>query len=531
MICTSTILFNFIITNAANLESQYRHARHVRVTQGHAAAVPLYQQLITQENPQDITAASRIAANPSAPKIQEQICYQHDQQQEQKYLLRQLQTLLQSSHYHTTSIAELLQIPEHQARARAPVYLTPSSAGTTTQLPFPLDNPTALECLVALFLLGLCVPQHTLRQCFSHSQVAMLTQLGLVAPCCCQSEYVVPYVSIMPLQQFDGKSLYIVTDWHPRVLSLTDLGQGQHNAVMYIGPDTLALIQHWIDGVSGTPETTWLDLCTGSGIQAMVAAQKAKQVIALDINERALHFCRLNAILNQLDHKITLVRADLLSGKGSVWNAENELPQDLSNLLQSYDIQHVICNPPFLPVPPKILEARHSLFSSGGASGEAVMAAALQYASQLVNLETLAMVSEFFLQDTANPAQALEERLKNYWGTVKHPVTVHGLLLTNEEPISADTYAQRRADSAEEYEIWKEHLEDLEISSASPGLLILQRAHGTEDGLGLTDLQHVLVPKSRWGSIWTPSNPFAVQFVRNSICNYFENTMQCSNKQ
>src|SRR5207302_170655 len=45
-----------------------------------------------------------------------------------------------------------------------------------------------------------------------------------------------------------------------------------------------------------------LDIGTGSGIHALLAAEHAKHVVAVDVNERALAYTRLNAALNGLDN-------------------------------------------------------------------------------------------------------------------------------------------------------------------------------------------------------------------------------------
>src|SRR6185295_16402497 len=45
-----------------------------------------------------------------------------------------------------------------------------------------------------------------------------------------------------------------------------------------------------------------LDMGTGCGIQALLAAQHAELVVATDVNERALAFADLNAALNDLDN-------------------------------------------------------------------------------------------------------------------------------------------------------------------------------------------------------------------------------------
>lgn len=96
-----------------------------------------------------------------------------------------------------------------------------------------------------------------------------------------------------------------------------------------------------------------LDLCTGSGILAVFAAERAQRVIASDINPRALEFARLNAALNGVDGKIEFRLGDLFEPvKG-----------------MRFDL--ITVNPPFEPTP-KGWE--NYLHSDGGPSGLDIVA-------------------------------------------------------------------------------------------------------------------------------------------------------------
>jgi HemK-related putative methylase len=76
---------------------------------------------------------------------------------------------------------------------------------------------------------------------------------------------------------------------------------------------------------------TVLDLCTGSGVLAVFAAQKAHDVIGIDINPRAIEFAKLNSQLNALDHKVQWIVGDLFEPvKGRRFDA-------------------ILANPPFEP--------------------------------------------------------------------------------------------------------------------------------------------------------------------------------------
>jgi hypothetical protein len=374
-----------------------------------------------------------------------------------------------------------------------------------------------------------------------------------------------------------GRTVWIMTDWHPRALSLTTIGSGdrpteaeggddeddpdlpspkhpppREDAVMYIGPDSLALVQHWLDqgselsgGVSGggasgdedrrerKPPRSALDLCAGSGIQALVALRlhaSLETAVCVDVNPRALRFCSANAALNRETTRVEMIQADLISGRcfrfsrGNVAKSE----QRLSSLLSSYPpFGLVTANPPFLPVPPA-LSTRHGLFSDGGGSGEDVLDAAVRLAAQVLSDGgAAAVVSEFFF----DPDRAILDRIRGWWtsglGAMNRRSsfeTATALLLTNERPVSVETYAERRSGSPSEYEDWCDHLRSLGVTGASPGLLVLRRGGATTGSAmdrGGIAVRHELVPQSRVGSLWTPSNPGATAFTRNAIRSAF----------
>jgi release factor glutamine methyltransferase len=78
------------------------------------------------------------------------------------------------------------------------------------------------------------------------------------------------------------------------------------------------------------PGASVLDLCTGSGLLAVIAArQGAGRVVAVDISRRALATARLNAALNHV--RIEVRRGDLFDPIGD----------------ERFDL--IVSNPPYLP--------------------------------------------------------------------------------------------------------------------------------------------------------------------------------------
>lgn len=285
---------------------------------------------------------------------------------------------------------------------------------------------------------------------------------------------------------------------------------------MYIGPDSVALVQHFCmhlstaDGIRSI-----VDCGTGSGIQGLTAAISAEceDVTLVDINPRALKFARFNFLLNGLSEP-TLLLGDLRTEYGQQWLKKDEdaafyhsRPRPWKELLPA-EIDLLLSNPPFLPVPisDDVINKRYGLFSGGGESGEDLLRIVVSLASTLLAEKgMLAIVSEFMNPDS------VPIRVKGWWGDES---VGKGLLLTNEYPIDDKTYSERRADSAAEMEVWKKHLQNEGIQLVSPGLLFVRKDDdSSQDEM---KVRHEKIPKTTQGSIWTPANKLAVDFTRNA---------------
>lgn len=362
--------------------------------------------------------------------------------------------------------------------------------------------------------------------------VQLLQDLGLAFPCEVDSNLLVPYVHLFPIKVCDHKSLVLATDLHPRVLSTTTVGTREDGTVMYIGPDSLALVRNLPLSQNEERVKQILDLCTGSGVQALSALTRfeddTSKALCVDINERALRFVQFNAALNGLEDQVVTQQADLLGEAVSPGGSNptlvdrlrescREMSSNDSKEMPTFDL--ILANPPFIPVPPDndtILQ-RYGLFSSGGSDGEAVLKAIMKLASQLLgrNAGLLGVVSEFMNPPSLDGDKSLMKRLQMWWSDGPGG---RGVLLTNEFPVDAITYSGRRADTRDELDVWFLHLSQLKVSCVSPGLLFMW----TDGSLEEMVLQHRKVPKTASGSIWTPSNPDAVVYIRKVIQSEFK---------
>ena len=100
--------------------------------------------------------------------------------------------------------------------------------------------------------------------------------------------------------------------------------------IPYIGPDSYWLSRMIHNRVSGKV----LDLCSGSGIQAILACKTAENVVAVDIDSNATRMIEVNAVLNGISSNIISIC------HGNLFEAvENQV------------FDYIVCNPPFIPIP------------------------------------------------------------------------------------------------------------------------------------------------------------------------------------
>ncbi|HVY62767.1 MAG TPA: methyltransferase, partial [Planctomycetota bacterium] len=226
--------------------------------------------------------------------------------------------------------------------------------------------------------------------------------------------------------------------------------------VMYLGGDSYALAYL----APRRPVGAALDLCTGSGVHAVLAARHAERVVAVDLSPRALAFGRLNAAMNGVAEKIAWVRGDLFDA----------LPAG-----ERFDL--VLANPPFVPTPHR--GRARIAFRDAGATGEEVLARLVAgLPGRLARDGTAAIVSIFAELE----GELYRARLERW---LPRGSQLAGLLVRFGVDGPPD-YAQgqtRRAygDSLEEHRArlgrWVETLRRARVARLSGGILAL-RAHG-----------------------------------------------------
>ncbi|MBX9424420.1 methyltransferase [Streptomyces lateritius] len=268
----------------------------------------------------------------------------------------------------TTSLPPRLPVPAHAARLReallaadftadglldllgAPAYAALARSETVPALRATRgDSP--LETLVRLFLL-----QETVAPDRAAAALPLDEALadGWVVR---EGDAVSATVDIRPYGGPDGEDWFIVSDLGCAVGGAGGIGKKDEGVVLGVGGASTTLA-----GITvRTPVSSALDLGTGSGIQALHAAQHATLVTATDLNPRALDFTRLTLALSGARE------AELLAG--SLFE-----PVDGDR----YDL--IVSNPPFVISPGARLTYR-----DGGMGGDDLCRTLVQEAGERLN--------------------------------------------------------------------------------------------------------------------------------------------------
>jgi SAM-dependent methyltransferase len=226
----------------------------------------------------------------------------------------------------------LLGIQFHHVSAGRFGHLVRSAAGP--EMPGELrwsssDDPCDL--LIGLFLANEPVAQASLERALAPPEIETLVATGLIT--------VDGATASSDLNLYPIGDLVLATD-------RPGLRPGI-NPVSALYPETY-ILSSAIDRAVRYPRT--LDLCTGSGVHALLAAPHSDHVLAVDINPRAIAFARFNQALNDLPPTVTFAEGDLYD------------PCPPGHL---YDL--IVSNPPYVP---SMNHPSSSNWFSGGPTGD-----------------------------------------------------------------------------------------------------------------------------------------------------------------
>lgn len=252
-----------------------------------------------------------------------------------------LREALLAAAFTADGLLDLLGAPAYAALARAETV--PALRATR--------GDTALDTLVRLFLLQRPVPA-------DRAEAALPLALCLADGWVREADGEVrATVDVRPYGGPEGEDWFIVSDLGCAVGGAGGIGSHEEAVVLGVGGASTTLA-----GITvRTPVASALDLGTGSGIQALHAAQHATRVTATDLNPRALDFTRLTLALSGA------APADLR--EGSLFEPVAE---------ETYDL--IVSNPPFVISPGARLTYR-----DGGMGGDDLCRTLVQQSGDRLN--------------------------------------------------------------------------------------------------------------------------------------------------
>jgi methylase of polypeptide subunit release factors/transcriptional regulator with XRE-family HTH domain len=200
-----------------------------------------------------------------------------------------------------------------------------------------VSDPQAL--LIRLFLETAPVPWRTVRALLTPGDLGAIEDLGLLMP-----PEVTGEVCRATLALYPTEGLYIASD-HGEAGPVSDWQAPADIVFPAIGEAT----QRFIALMPRTPCGDMLDLCSGTGIAALVGASRfADRAWAVDITERSTRFAKFNAALNGI-------------------RTVSALTGDLYQPVEGQTFDRIVANPPYVPA----LNDEY-IFRDGGEDGERV---------------------------------------------------------------------------------------------------------------------------------------------------------------
>jgi hypothetical protein len=237
-------------------------------------------------------------------------------------------------------------------------------------------DPLAL--VIDLFLLQGIIPSDELDQLFDKGQQELLVRSGLLSVD--ENGFAGARAALYPVGE-----VLIFSDHAWPMLPHPGYVKVPTDQVMFIGTDSRWLARATVR----QPVAAALDLCTGSGVHAILAARHAKRVVAVDISDRAARCTDFNR------HASGAVHVEVKVG-------------DLYEPVRDERFNLITANPPFVPSPVDWLRYR-----DGGRSGEEVQRRIIAGLPRHLAPGGIAqIVTEFGERD----GQPLSDRLREWLG-------------------------------------------------------------------------------------------------------------------
>lgn len=293
------------------------------------------------------------------------------------------------------------------------------------------------EILIGLFLRGGRLPAAELEAALGSQAQTDLQAAGLIAE---TGGMLQGTARVRPML-----GLYVASDlWD----TAADAGQPMADDVVF--PPDISNTLTYLSYLPLTPCDRFLEACGGSGVAAVVAAQRyARQAYSFDIAGRSSAFAQFNGALNGLHN--------LEARTGDTYEPAGELTFD-----------RIAAHPPYVPV------LQHTwIYHAGGADGEQITRKHIEGIPK-----HLAPGGRFYCRamGTDRLNQTFEQRLRAMLGEKQDEFDILLLVLRTVEPLHFVMQAIFRGRSkVEEIGQWEKAFNENQIVRFLPSVMVIQR--------------------------------------------------------
>ncbi|MET7697644.1 class I SAM-dependent methyltransferase [Streptomyces sp. NPDC005485] len=360
-----------------------------------------------------------------------------------------LRDALLGASFTADGLLDLLGAPAYAALARSETV--PALRATR--------GDTPLEALVRLLLLQQPVPRARLADVLPVAECVESGWLTAVG-----EDEVAAAVDIRPYGGPEGEDWFIVSDLGCAVGGAGGIGSREEGVVLGVGGASTTLAGITVRG----PVAGALDLGTGSGIQALHAAQHATRVTATDLNPRALHITALTLALSGAP------AADLR--EGSLFEPVGD---------ETYDL--IVSNPPFVISPGARLTYR-----DGGMGGDDLCRTLVQQAGDRLNEGGFA---QFLANWQHVEGEDWQDRLRSWvprgcdaWVVQREvqDVTQYAELWLRD----AGDHREDQAAYQARYDAWLDEFESRKVKAVGFGWITLRKSAAAEPSVTVEEWPH-----------------------------------------
>ena len=357
--------------------------------------------------------------------------------------LEHLRQILSAANYTEAGIASIIGDLELPAR----------HGGNLPRLLHAAAGDTPLHTLVQLFIVGVPVNPEAARRAFHPLPLRQVAEMGLVTV---EEDAVRAAVSLVA-----WKGLLLACDPPQKLDVDADLSP-------VMSPwcrSTHELVQFSIR----RPSARVLDLGTGCGILAILAASHSEEVIALDLNPRAVSFASFNSRLN---------------GRSNVTCLQGDRFEPVRG--QRFDL--ILCNPPFVISPSRQIAYRDS--------GEEADTFCRELARQVPAFLNENGYFQMIFQWIERTGEDSQEVLARWFADTGCDVWVLGLETSDPssyaEQAMGDTAPGDPEAAGRLYDQWTDYYRRNRVAVIATGLAAMRRCSGRENFLRVNE-----VPQAR----------------------------------